>query len=51
VGTRGKFGDYATETLMDGILRRNDVGEDRSIGGQDRGGSFVTRGFDTQDRT
>ena len=42
VGTGGKLGNDATESLMNGMLRRNNVREDGAVCGKHRCGCFIT---------
>ena len=49
VGTGGEFGDDATEALMNGMLRRNNVREHGSVYGKHRCRCFITRRLDTKD--
>jgi len=51
VGTGGKFWNDATESLMNGMLRRNHVREDGAVYGKHRSGCFITRRLDTKDGT
>ena len=42
VGTGGEFGNDATESLMNGMLRRNDVREDDAVCCKHRCRRFIT---------
>src|SRR5450432_4826225 len=46
---RSEFGDHASERLVRGDLRVNDVGDEFFARTNDSGGGFVARGLDAED--
>ncbi len=51
MSSRCEFRHHPAKPFVDGLLRRNDVGEDLSVPIKDGGGSFITGGFDAEDGT
>ena len=51
MGARRELRYYPTETFMDGLLRRNDIGQNQASAIKDSCGSFITGGFYAEDGT